>query len=337
MPRHLFVSCAAADRPAVRRFLDELQPALQTEAALAGPITFWLAEDALRPGEAWQTQLGDALQSAAGILLFISPAALSSPHACRELQLAVQQGGFILPILLEPTRVPPELADRHCIDASARLDPAARLVMLHRVAQQIDQALRGGPAAPLAPEAARRLARHLAGSLRSEIQATPADDTPPDAVFVVHGHDHDALQAVCDTLGALGVRPVVLSRIAGPAQSLLQKFFQVSREARFAIVLLTADDYGASRRQFESDGVGERALRYRARQNVILELGFFYGHLGWDRVFVLQKAPPRVFPDFERPSDLDGVVFDPIDEGGEWQGILARKLREAGFALTPRP
>jgi hypothetical protein len=48
---------------------------------------------------------------------------------------------------------------------------------------------------------------------------------------------------------------------------------------------------------------------------------------------VLMKKPGEVFPNFERPSDLEGAVFDPIDERGRWKTILAEKLRDAGFHL----
>jgi predicted nucleotide-binding protein len=97
------------------------------------------------------------------------------------------------------------------------------------------------------------------------------------------------------------------------------------------VVILTADDLGASRIQYEADGVADKALQFRARQNVILELGFFYGSLGWENVFVLWRKPPKVFPNFERPSDLDGAVFDLIDEAGQWREKLKRKLADAGF------
>jgi predicted nucleotide-binding protein len=135
-------------------------------------------------------------------------------------------------------------------------------------------------------------------------------------------------------LNTLGIEPVVLRRIGGPAQSLFQKFWQWGEGTRFAIVLLTADDIGASRIQFEEEGVGERALQFRARQNVILELGFFYGYLGWERVFVLFKKSDRVFPNFELPSDLDGVVFDMVDELGQWKEYLTAKLKEGGFVVS---
>ena len=88
-----------------------------------------------------------------------------------------------------------------------------------------------------------------------------------------------------------------------------------------------------ARRQFESPGVGERALQFRARQNVILELGFFYGYLGWESVFVLCKDPNQAYPNFERPSDLDGVVFDVVDATGEWKNLLRSRLAEAKFCI----
>jgi predicted nucleotide-binding protein len=126
--------------------------------------------------------------------------------------------------------------------------------------------------------------------------------------------------------------PIVLSRQTEFPQSLFQKFMSVAADARFAVVLLGADDYGASRIQYDAPGVGDRALQFRARQNVILELGFFYGKLGWENVFVVYQGPGRVFPNFERPSDLDGVVFDSVSDVA-WREKLAAKLSAAGFKL----
>jgi predicted nucleotide-binding protein len=40
----------------------------------------------------------------------------------------------------------------------------------------------------------------------------------------------------------------------------------------------------------------------RARQNVVFELGFFFGSVGRERVAVLYE------PDVEKPSDIDGLV-----------------------------
>jgi hypothetical protein len=72
-------------------------------------------------------------------------------------------------------------------------------------------------------------------------------------------------------VGSVGIESVVLSRQDESPQSLFQKFMTIGARARFAIVLLGADDYGASRRQYDASGVGDRALQFRARQNVVLE------------------------------------------------------------------
>lgn len=74
------------------------------------------------------------------------------------------------------------------------------------------------------------------------------------------------------------------------------------RCAPFSVVVELVKD----RAQYDLDGVADRALQFRPRQNVVLELGFFYGRLGWENVFVVLKRPDKLFPNFERPSDLDG-------------------------------
>jgi hypothetical protein len=55
--------------------------------------------------------------------------------------------------------------------------------------------------------------------------------------------------------------------------------------------------------------------------------------LGWENVFVVYRKPSRVFPNFERPSDLDGAIFDGIDEAGQWRKTLKARLTDAGFKL----
>ena len=163
-------------------------------------------------------------------------------------------------------------------------------------------------------------------------KATASGQEQPTSVFVVHGRSPKALAELEGYLSSVGVSAVVLSRLDDSPQSLFQKFWSVATQARFAIVLLSADDYGASREQFEAVNVGDRALQFRARQNVILELGFFYGSLGWENVFVLLQEPDEVFPNFELPSDLHGVVFDNISKTG-WQNKLGAKLTAAKFKL----
>jgi predicted nucleotide-binding protein len=81
---------------------------------------------------------------------------------------------------------------------------------------------------------------------------------------------------------------------------------------------LTPDDVG---------GKGPDDLAPRARQNVILELGYFIGRLGRDRVCALKSG------ELEVPSDFAGVVYQSLDSGGGWKLPLARELKAAGYSI----
>ena len=69
------------------------------------------------------------------------------------------------------------------------------------------------------------------------------------------------------------------------------------------------------------------SLRPRARQNVLLELGFFIAKLGREHVCTLAKG------DLEIPTDFAGVVWETLDDGGAWKTVLARELKAAGHPV----
>jgi predicted nucleotide-binding protein len=140
-------------------------------------------------------------------------------------------------------------------------------------------------------------------------------------VFVVHGREEGAKETVARFLEHLGLRPVILHEKPNKGRTLIQKFEDYSTVG-FAVVLLTPDDHGSLREG--SEGV----LQPRARQNVILELGYFLGKLTRARVAALH------WKGVEIPSDYDGVVFIPFDEVGGWKLLLAKELREAGLAVN---
>ena len=105
---------------------------------------------------------------------------------------------------------------------------------------------------------------------------------------------------------------------ANEGKTVIEKFETHASKAGYAIILLTPDDEG---------GRGADDLQKRARQNVILELGYFIGRLGRNRVCAMKKG------DLELPSNIAGVVSLPIDEGDGWKIALARELKQAGFNL----
>jgi len=136
-------------------------------------------------------------------------------------------------------------------------------------------------------------------------------------VFVVHGQDTGAREAVARFLERTGFEPIVLHEQPNQGRTIIEKFEEHSAVG-FAVVLLTPDDLG---------GIAGGAMQPRARQNVILELGYFIGRLGRDKVCALKSG------DLELPSDIFGVVWTPLDAGGGWKVSLARELQAAGFEV----
>lgn len=141
-------------------------------------------------------------------------------------------------------------------------------------------------------------------------------------VFIVHGHDEAMKQAVARSLQKLDLNPIILHEKPNQGKTIIEKFTEYAKVS-FAIVLLSPDDKG-----FSSKETSEKA-KFRARQNVILELGYFLGKLGRDRVLVLYKESKN----FEMPSDYSGILFVPFDSGNRWQFDLAKELKACGFDI----
>jgi predicted nucleotide-binding protein len=138
-------------------------------------------------------------------------------------------------------------------------------------------------------------------------------------VFVVHGHDIAAKESVARFLEKLRLEPVILHEQANEGRTIIEKF-EAYADVGFAVVLFTPDDVGAAASQSSS-------LQPRARQNVVLELGYFTGKLGRQRVCALFK------PGMEVPSDLHGVLFQELDASGVWRTKLAQELVQAGLQI----
>lgn len=143
-------------------------------------------------------------------------------------------------------------------------------------------------------------------------------------VFIVHGHDIQAQQTVARFLERCQIKPIILADQPDGGDTIIEKFEREASKASFAVVLLTADDVGQS--NAEASSVPD-SLRPRARQNVILELGYFVGFLGRKRVCALKKGQ------IELPSDYVGVVYTDMDLAEGWKVRLARELTYAGFDI----
>ena len=135
-------------------------------------------------------------------------------------------------------------------------------------------------------------------------------------VFVVHGHDEGARETVARFLMQLGFAPIILHEQANQGRTVMEKV-EAHGEVGFAVVLLTPDDEGCAK-----GGTPEP----RVRQNVLLELGYFLGRLGRDKVCALKRGTVEI------PSDFAGVVWESMDGNG-WKQALGRELEAAGHEI----
>ncbi len=161
----------------------------------------------------------------------------------------------------------------------------------------------------------------LANGGRGEPRATRSKK-----VFIVHGHDTSLKNGVARFIEALDLEAVVLHERPDQGQTVIEKF-EREADVGFAVVLCTADDLAESQRVLEvhGDGVDKAALRRRARQNVIFELGYFVARLG--RAAVATVVDPGV----EIPSDFSGVIYI---SRARWQTDLLAAFTDASYSTT---
>lgn len=139
-------------------------------------------------------------------------------------------------------------------------------------------------------------------------------------VFIVHGHDETAKLAVARFVEKLDFEAIILDERSGGLQAIIDKFEGQAEDIVFAIILLTPDDVGAAKAE-------RNKLQPRARQNVILELGYFIGKLNRNQICLLYKE------DVELPSDIRGMSYVLMDDYDGWQLKLAREMKSAKLPI----
>jgi Predicted nucleotide-binding protein containing TIR-like domain len=133
-------------------------------------------------------------------------------------------------------------------------------------------------------------------------------------VFIVHGHDLARRAELQALIGGLGLRPVVLDAEDSMGMTIIEKLEYYAETCAFAIVLMTPDDLAGA--------------NVRARQNVVLELGWFMAKLGRERVLLLYTGTVEI------PSDIMGVVYLHFkDSISEVESKIQQRLRGAGMIV----
>lgn len=140
------------------------------------------------------------------------------------------------------------------------------------------------------------------------------------SVFIVHGHDELARSEAARFVESLGLKAVILHEQINQSQTIIEKFEKHASEVAFAVVLLTADDVGYAKDNPNS-------VKFRARQNVIFELGYFSAALTRKKVCVLYKEGVEI------PNDFAGVVYTPMDNSGGWKLTLAKEMKASGLSI----
>ncbi len=145
---------------------------------------------------------------------------------------------------------------------------------------------------------------------------------PNRRVFIVYGHDGASRESLELMLLKMGLEPIVLQDLPAQGDTIIEKLEHYLGEhgnVGYACVLLTPDDEG------HIAGV-EKEKKYRARQNVVLELGMVLARLGRRRVAILHKAS------VELPSDIAGLIYIAYKERvDEARMKIYQELRAAGY------
>jgi predicted nucleotide-binding protein len=142
------------------------------------------------------------------------------------------------------------------------------------------------------------------------------------AIFLVHGRDNAAKHEVARFVQTVtGITPRILAEQTNLGQTIIEKFERHALNVSFAIVLLTADDEGGLKDAHD--------LKPRARQNVVLELGWFIGAIKRENVAILCE------PGIELPSDVLGLAYISLTGDDGWKLQLAKEMKSSGLSVDP--
>lgn len=143
-------------------------------------------------------------------------------------------------------------------------------------------------------------------------------------VFVVYGHDHVSRTQLEAMLRRWDLEPIILDQLASSGNTIIEKLEEYTSQVGFGIVLATPDDVGRAKKDEDKE------LKSRVRQNVVLELGMLLSSLGREKVAILLKEEP----DFERPSDINGLIYIPFKDNVEEAKVsLAKEMNRYSYLI----
>lgn len=308
---NLFISHASEDKDAVARPLAKRLQELG--------VKVWLDEFELKLGDSLRASIDRGLSEARFGVVVISPHFLRKSWPQRELAalMAKETGSgaaVVLPVWHDITAQEvraqsPLLADRLAVSTAGGIDEVARKLVEAIVLQSQRDSI----------DLSKMLGDAVGNLSKTSPKKRSRKAEPPDEVFVVHGHDLAARESVARFIEKVGAIPIVLNEKASKGRTILEKFEQHSN-VKFSVILLTPDDAAYAVNQ-------PNGVKFRARQNVVFEMGFFLGKLGRTGLCVMHKG------EIEFPSDLTGIAYIELDSANGWRIDLAKELKSAGVRI----
>ncbi|MDR2407431.1 MAG: nucleotide-binding protein [Bacteroidales bacterium] len=134
-------------------------------------------------------------------------------------------------------------------------------------------------------------------------------------IFIAHGHDDEMKEKVARVIEKLGFKAIILHEKAGEGNTIIEKL-EKNSDVSFAIVLLSQDD--------EINNKSE-TVEFRARQNVIFEMGYFIGKLGRRNVCIIKQDNVKIL------SNIDGINYILYNNG--WEQKVIKEMKSAGLEV----
>ena len=184
-------------------------------------------------------------------------------------------------------------------------------------------------------------------------------DNASESVFIVHGNDYEPVKELKVILKEAGLKPIILHEQPSKGMTIIEKLEEYSN-VLFAFIILTPDDSAIGKYEWITylrhyfkkmdasvDEIKEKLNQLedkqnatldqqfnelhkdRARQNVILEFGYFIGRLGRSKVCCLYKG------DIELPSDMHGICYLHFNKSiEEVKEAVLEELKAAKIVLS---
>jgi predicted nucleotide-binding protein len=150
------------------------------------------------------------------------------------------------------------------------------------------------------------------------------EPAPNRKIFVVYGHDEPARNQLDAMLRRWGLEPIILDQLPSKGLTIIEKLEAYTEDVGFGVVLATPDDIGYPKAH-------EDQKAFRARQNVVMELGMLLVKLGRPKVAILLGSQVAM----ERPSDIQGLIYIPFKDNLQKEAgpLLAKEMAEQGYVI----